>query len=242
MADNLEQLQQDVETFIDPNGAPQSIKAANHQNLLKQVLSNTGKYTGSSYVAQKEIVGELSNGQFSFEGNELNPANSVTFAFAKLSADNLDFINVLQNLTKGSVISFKDYAGKKADFKLVSYTFNETRNAYLVTVDSFDGNPAYTYQNDEIQICIFSFIVKASNFQVLNGAEFRVHKLTGNSNFNTVELNDVVTNGYFQDDNALIQYAVYKNTLGDNDINNFGTLANNYNDGNYSMVKPVKFS
>lgn len=242
MADNLEQLKQDVETFIDPNGAPQSIKALNHQNLLKEVLSKTGKYVGASYVAQKEIVGELSNGQFSFEGNDLNPSTEVTFAFAQLNADNLDLMPTLQRLVKGSIIFFKDYTGKAAQFRFLSYVFDNTRKAYLVTVENFDGNPEYTYQDDESQICIFSFVSRSSNFQVLNNAEFRVHKLTTNEVFHTVEVNDVVTNGYFEDDNALIQYAIYKNTLGDNDINNFGTLANNYTDGNYSSVKPVKFN
>ena len=156
MADNLEQLQQDVETFIDPNGAPQSIKASDHQNLLKQVLSKTGKYVGASYVAQKEIVGALSNGQFSFEGNELNPSTEATFAFAKLNADNLDMLETFKRLTPGTIMFFKDYAGKAAQFNFKSYSFNATRNAYLVTVDNFDGNPEYTYQEEETQICVFS--------------------------------------------------------------------------------------
>jgi len=237
MADNLEQLQQDVETFIDPNGAPQSIKASDHQNLLKQVLSKTGKYVGASYVAQKEIVGALSNGQFSFEGNELNPSTEATFAFAKLNADNLDMLETFKRLTPGTIMFFKDYAGKAAQFNFKSYSFNATRNAYLVTVDNFDGNPEYTYQEEETQICVFSFLLKSAKFKVLNGAEFRVHGTT-----NELQVDDVVTNGFFASDNALIQYAIYKNTLGDNDIHNFGTLANNYTDGNYESVKPVKFN
>lgn len=239
MADNLEQVEQDIDTFIDANGAPQSIKASNHNNLLKQVLSKTGKYVGSSYVAQKEIVGELSNGQFSFEGNGLNPSSEVTFAFAQLNADNLDMLETFKRLTPGTIIFFKDYAGRAAQFSFKSFTFNATRKAYIVTVENFDGNPEYTYQDDESRVCVFSYLIKGLNFQVLNGAEFRVH-----SNSDALQIDDVVTNGFFPSEGAngvLIQYAIYKNTIGDNDVNNFGTLAGNFNDGNYSNVKPVKF-
>jgi len=51
---------------------------------------------------------------------------------------------------------------------------------------------------------------------------------------------DVVSNGMLTDD-ILITRARWANTLGDNDITNFGTYANKYKDGNYTNVTFTKF-
>ena len=242
MADNFKQTVENIERDIDPNGAAGSILAQNHQNILKDILNKVGKYVGNSYVAQKNITGNLSNGQFSFEGNGLNPSAEITIAFARINADNIDLREQLSKLVKNSIIVFKDFAGRKAQFKFISYVENSTRNAYIVTVENFDGNPEYTYQDSEQEICVFSFFSRSSNFQVLNSAEFRVLKNSGNTNFATNKLNGVVVDGLFQSGNVLIHYRIYNNTLSDNDINNFGTLANNYTDGNYSSVKFTELS
>ena len=53
-------------------------------------------------------------------------------------------------------------------------------------------------------------------------------------------IGDVITNGMLTDD-ILITRARWANTLGDNDITNFGTYANKYKDGNYTNVTFTKF-
>jgi len=75
-------------------------------------------------------------------------------------------------------------------------------------------------------------------FIIVNNNLFRLIKNPVNNNpvnKKTVELNDFIDNGYY-DDSVLIIRAKY-NT---GDINDFGTLANNFTDGSYTQVKYVE--
>ena len=235
MADNFVQIVEDVELYIDPNGAPGSILAQNHQNILKDILNKAGKYVGSSYKANKNITGVFSNGQMSFNNNALNSSGNLTFSFSKISSDNLDLKNTLSQMMTGNLIVLKDFAGRAAQYKFVSYTEDNVKMTYEVVLVAVLGNPNYTYQESETLISIFSFNPASLNTDIitLNNTRFRICKKPSNTTIGIVEEGDYVTMGRLED--ALIIQAKY-NT---GDVNDFGILANNFTDGSYTQVKYV---
>ncbi|MGB0896916.1 MAG: hypothetical protein ACPGRW_06310 [Flavobacteriaceae bacterium] len=239
MADNFKQTVNNIEVQIDPNGAVGSIKALNHQNILKDILNKVGKYSGLPYVANKNLTGTYSNGQMSFNNHSLNSTGNLTFSLAKKNADNLDIATMLGKLTQGDIIVFKDFVGRAAQFLFVSFVANNTKGSYDLTVTAITDNINYTYQDTEVEICVFSFLTSApssmaNDIITLSGTRFKLCKKASNPTQGVPEVGDFVANGRLED--ALILYAEY-NT---GDIHNFGTLANNFTDGSYTKVKYVK--
>lgn len=189
--DNLKDLQDQIESQIDPNGAPGSILAENHKNRLIDVMSKSGKYVGSPYLANKEL-NVFPIGTMSFESNPLNNINEHQLIFAKKNLDLNDFGLYLNTLILGDFIKFKDFVGRSVFYEYQSHVAGKDQvdgDVYIVSVKGLADNPGYTYQDTENPIAVFS-VLKAksvgptllSNFTDDIGAtEIEVVKVTNKS-------------------------------------------------------------
>lgn len=155
MADNLIELEQNVETFIDPSGVAGSILAQNHQNILKDVLARVGKYVGSPYIATKEET-NLLPGTMSWRGNTMNNTSLFQIDFAKLTADLNDFGLILSTLAEGDLIHFKDAKGRSVFLEYFNHNLTTGNSpVYQVNVKGKAENINYVYQDTEKLISIF---------------------------------------------------------------------------------------
>lgn len=164
MADNLKQITDKVIQDIDPNGAPESILAQNHQDILRQFLSSSGKYVGASFVAKKTTT-VFSLGTMSFNSNALNSSGSIILSFSQKNSDNIDFGKTLTRISQGDLIVFKDFVGRTGCFEYQSHSLNTSGSNpfYEVTVIPDSENINYTYQDSEEEICVISVILQSGN-------------------------------------------------------------------------------
>lgn len=224
--DNLKAIETRVDADINPAGAPGSITAQNHNEILKDVLSKLGKYTGSPYLANK-ILTVFPSGSMSWNNNAMNNVLNFTITVSKLTADLNDFGEVLSRSKIGSLMRFKDYAGRSVDLLFQSYVAGVDGSAndiYVITVKGVAQNINYTYQDAEIEPCVFSVSGSASNesSNVIPDGKVQIFKGSGNLVVDgvlaNVELEDIVI-GFF---GIYFIKGIYKNTLADNDRTNIG--------------------
>lgn len=159
MANNLKILESTIEAQIDPNGAPGSILALNHQDILKSVLNNVGKSTGFHFKAEKDPA-TIPTGKLSFNGNAFNNLSEFLITVSELSLDLNDFGNILKLYVTGTTLHFKDYVGRSAFFEFVSFVAADDgmgNNTYEITVKGFADNSNYTYQDAESENATLSF-------------------------------------------------------------------------------------
>jgi len=158
MANNLNTLETTIENQIDPNGAPGSILAQNHQNILKSVLDNVGKYTGLQFKAVKETnAGVVNTGEFVWNSNAMNETNGFTVTVARYTVDGQLIVRVLSRLKTGDLLKFKDRKGRSALFEFKKFTENVDVNSNIVYdlyIVGFSENINYTYQIGEILDCM----------------------------------------------------------------------------------------
>lgn len=158
MSDNLKAIEVRVNQDIDPNGAPGSILALNHNEILKEVLSKSGKYVGSPYVAYK-VLTTIPTGLFSWESNAMNNTSNFDIKIAKLTSDFNDITTVLNTLTIGSIIQFKDFVGRSVYLQYQSHVAgvdDSANDIFIITVKGYASNPNYVYQDAESEICVLS--------------------------------------------------------------------------------------
>ena len=74
---------------------------------------------------------------------------------------------------------------------------------------------------------------------IASTAVFSWHKKPSNLT-DTLAVDEIITDGRISD-TIHIYSAIYTNALADDDIDNFGTLANRFKDGNYKNVKYYEF-
>jgi hypothetical protein len=162
--DNFKLIEQLVESDIDPNGAAGSILAEKHQNILFSFLRKAGRYTGQPYKAKK-TGNIIPSGTFSWNGNSMNEDSEFILKLARKTADGNDISRVLTLLNEGAIIHFKDYVGRSCFLKFISFRNNKDANSNdicEVTVEGYSDSLNYTYQDNEIEHCIISFINKPS--------------------------------------------------------------------------------
>jgi len=162
--DNFKLIEQLVESDIDPNGPAGSILAEKHQNILFAFLRRAGKYTGQPFKAKK-TGNIIPSGTLSWNGNSMNEDSEFILKVARKTADGNDISRVLALLNEGAVIHFKDYAGRSCFLKFKSFRSIKDANSNdicEVTVEGFADSLNYTYQDNEIEDCIISFVNKPS--------------------------------------------------------------------------------
>lgn len=161
--DNFKILEQTVDQDINPNGAPGSILAANHNNILKTLFSMVGKYTGSPFLSRKNVT-VFTPGLFSWDGNPLNRIQDFTVTMSKKTADLNDVGLILETLVLGDIIQFKDYVGRAVFLVYQSHISDADGSGnptYIVTVKGLADNPNYVYQENETVVCVLSYHKKA---------------------------------------------------------------------------------
>lgn len=158
MANDLIQLEQEVIQYIDPNGAPGSILAENHQNLLKAVLGNVGRMTGLQFKARKEAPsGIVSPGYLIWNANNLNNTDPFILTVSEITLDNQKIVRVLTRLKKGDLIKFKDTKGRTVFLEFDKYSEDTdagTNVVYNLVVKGFAENINYLYQETEVLDCM----------------------------------------------------------------------------------------
>lgn len=163
MANNLKVLKERIETDIDPLGAPGSILAQNHQEILIDVLNNVGKNNGAQYLAHKTLT-NYTNGKMSWNSNAMNNTSDFIMTFAKLTSDLNDFGQILSRLKTNDLLRFKDFVGRSVDliFQFYEADVDGSGNpVYNVTVKGVAQNVNYVYQDTEIENSVISLSAKA---------------------------------------------------------------------------------
>ena len=163
---NLDNIKTDAEQYIDPLGAPGSILAENHQQIVKDILTNVGKYVGAPFKAHKQLS-IFPAGSMSWESKSLNTITPFQIKTSKLTSDLNDFGLVLGTLQIGDLLRFKDFKGRSVFLLFNSFSAEKDgvdNDIYFIEVQGFSENINYTYQDVEILDCIFEvFQQKASS-------------------------------------------------------------------------------
>ncbi len=162
MSQNLDQLKSTIETQIPVSGAPGTITGQNHQNILKEVLSNVGKYAGMIYTAISDGVPLL--GQFSWMNTPMNTTSPFVVKFNQDTDNGQKIINLISVLRVDDWIKFKDYKGRVAFLKYKSHALavESGENIVNVTVEGVPENPAIAYSGGETNECVFEFFLKGA--------------------------------------------------------------------------------
>lgn len=195
MSDNIKAIEQRVDLEIDPNGAPGSILATNHNGILKEVLSKVGKYSGSSYNANKTLA-VFPSGSMSWNNNAMNTVVDFTITVSKLTAELNDFGELLNRIEKGALMRFKDYVGRNVYLLFQSFVAGVDGSAndiYTITVKGVAQNVNYTYQVNEVEPCMISIESSSSTESsvIIGHGNFSLYKAQGNSAV-TMEVGDVI--------------------------------------------------
>lgn len=209
MANNLDNIKTDAEQYIDPLGAPGSILAENHQQIVKDILTNVGKYVGAPFKANKQLS-IFPSGTMSWESNALNTTTPFQIKTSKLTLDLNDFGIVLGTLQIGDVLRFKDYKGRSVFLLFNSYSAGKDvvdGDIYFIEVQAYPNTINYTYQDAEVLDCVFEvFQQKASS--PTNTSDLINDGSDGNSTY--VENDEIVplaTQGLdFQNSNGVSQF------------------------------------
>ena len=123
-----------------------------------------------------------------------------------------------------------------------SKTINQVVNATGITTDDYiliyDNAGNLTGKGTIQQV--FDLLNLRDNSILIASTTFNFYKKPGNT-LNTMQLGDIIKDGYVNG-NVMIHYARYTNKLATGDVNNIGTLAGNYKDGNYENVRYTKLT
>lgn len=167
MADNLKTTEQNINSAINPSSGIGGITADAHNDVLKQVLKKTGKYSGFPYLSQRDIDpdGVVPIGTFVWNNNAFNNTDNFTITLSYKNTDLNDVGVILDIITLDSLIHFKDYVGRSCYLKYVSHVESSDTSGnkiYNITVSGFTSNINYTYQLEEQEQCIIDFYIKPS--------------------------------------------------------------------------------
>jgi len=170
--DNLKLISEKVNTDIDPNGAPESILAQNHNDILQAFLQSSGKYMGLPYLIKTNYQGVVGAGEFIINSGSFN--STIDVFVSKKTSDATDLEPILKLYGKGDILHFKDFKGKSVYFyineKLDTIDNNQTPIFYL-TLDPFPANINYTYQANEQNIGVIELIKATAMKDIFQGVE-----------------------------------------------------------------------
>lgn len=167
--DNLEILKQNLDTAIDPNAGIGEILAQEHNDMVTEFISKQGKYVGSPFNAKANYKGVANAGDFFING-ALNDTNGITIVTAQRTNDLNDFSIVLNTLGDGDVMHLKDFVGRSFYFIFKSYAEaldNNGNIVYEIKVVPFAENINYTYQPQEVRLCVVEFLKSGAGVKSL---------------------------------------------------------------------------
>lgn len=167
--DNLEILKQNLDTAINPNAGIGEILAQEHNDMVTEFISKQGKYVGSPFNVKANYNGVANAGDFFING-ALNGANGITIVTAQRTNDLNDFSIVLNTLGDGDVMHLKDFVGRSFYFIFKSYAQAQDNNGntvYELQVVPFADNINYTYQPQEVRLCVVEFLKSGAGVKSL---------------------------------------------------------------------------
>jgi hypothetical protein len=156
--DNLLQISQKVNTDIDPNGAPESILAQNHNDILQMFLRASGKYMGLPYIIKTNYQGVISPGEL-FVSGAFN--TTITAFISPKTTDGTDTQPILNIYKNGDFFHLKDFAGRSVYFTITNILDtidNNSNQVFALTLEPFPSNINYSYQNAEQQVGVVELI------------------------------------------------------------------------------------
>lgn len=173
MADNLSAIASRINQDIDPNGAPESITALNHNEILQQMLRASGKYTGLPFAIRTNFQGVVADGDFFFSG-AFNTNN--TAMVSGKTVDGTAIEEVLGQFFIGGIIHLKDFIGRSVFFSVSSITEAVDDNGaqmFILELTPFVSNTNYAYQTSEVQIGIIELLQNSKDlYDRLESVEF----------------------------------------------------------------------
>lgn len=170
--DNLRIISEKVNTDIDPNGAPESILAQNHNDILQSFLRSSGKYVGLPYKAKTNFNGVMNNGELYFS-NAFNVEQIVKVS-AK-TTDGTDTDPILKNYGSNDIFHIKDFAGRSVYFLILNVFEKYDDNFqlyYELLLSPFVSNINYSYQINEENICVLELIHSKIEKDFVNVKDF----------------------------------------------------------------------
>lgn len=157
MADDLIQLEQDVDTAIPIGGGTASVKTVKHNPLEKKIIKTLGRNTGLPFTAKRSPVGGVIEvGCLYWNGNAMNKSNptfSITVSGRTMDGNNT--ARVLELIVSG-VIHFKDYKGRSVFLKYLGAspgTDTAGNDYFEVYVQGYAENTNYSYQPGDEVLC-----------------------------------------------------------------------------------------
>ncbi|AHK11389.1 hypothetical protein F132_43 [Flavobacterium sp. phage 1/32] len=157
MADNLKQLKANVDTVIPLNGGVASVKVANHNPHVKEIIEKAGRLTGFPFVAGRTPTNNaVPSGTMFWNGNAMNKTTPFDITLSVNTMDGNLIERILNLTTKGTIIHFKDFVGRSVTLELQSYV--KIENFVILTVIGFSENTNYAYQVGEEELCMLEFV------------------------------------------------------------------------------------
>jgi len=167
MADNLKILKDNLDQAINPNAGVGEIFAQDHNDVVTEFINKSGKYTGASFISQKEAKnGEIPTGVLVWNNNAMNNTDTFVITVSKKTLDLNNIDRILDILSENSIIHFKDFVGRSTHLLYVRHDIDQDVNendVYNITVRGFSENTNYTYQTDEKEQCVLSFYNKSGS-------------------------------------------------------------------------------
>lgn len=172
--DDLRVVISDINSAIPIGGGVASVKTINHNPLEKEIVRKVGKYTGFQFLAERSPVdGIIELGKLYWNGSAMNKNDeSFTVSVSEKTADGDNIGNILELITEGSILHFKDFAGRSSILRFYSYeekTDTEDKTYFDLYVIGMIDSQNYAYQPDESEVGIIEFIVKQNDLPSYDG-------------------------------------------------------------------------
>jgi hypothetical protein len=176
--DDLLILKQNLDLAINPNAGPGEIKAQKHNDYATELINKQGKYVGLPFIAKNIYPGIATNGELYLNGSLNQGATTITWTTSKFNANGNDVAIVLERLTPGDLIHFKDFVGRSAYFVFKKFEEGEDFNGdtvYVIDVQAHPANVNYTYTTTEERICVIEVLkdspksIPYLTFQIFKG-------------------------------------------------------------------------
>lgn len=168
MNDNLDQLEQNIDTAINPQAPVGGILAQEHNDLLKAFLKAQGRFTGFSFDVGNRT--EFDVGKASITGTTTSLGDDIFIEIAKSTTDFIDFSSLYNSLREGDFIKVKDRNGRVLIGKLdnkQSLTDPLNQTYFRLECILVSTNTTYTYNaNDNIN-CFIEVIKASENNRII---------------------------------------------------------------------------
>ena len=202
--DNLKTVSDNIDSIITNANGPGSITAAQHNALMKSMLTKAGKYTGLPFISKREsAAGVISAGSLIWNANAMNDENDFTLTLSNLTSDSNNVERIIKTLSLNTIIHFKDFVGRsvyliyKGYVKSVDANNDEVLN---LTVSGYADNINYTYQAADEYVCFLEFFINQSTKDIqVFGNDFTLKKHPTNNdplNSGILENNDFILSGF----------------------------------------------